>query len=570
MRKSGDKCYQNTLKYLVLGIYFISYLFKSAMPVFANVVLPVDKSDFVEISDYLPVDVDIKYATCQNITGKKLYNTSSACLRKGTADKLKEVCTEIAKKGLHLKVWDAYRPPSVQFKLWDVCHSSNHIANPYKGFSNHSRGSAIDLTLVDSNNNELSMPSGFDDFSAKGDRDYSDVTPIQKANAEYLQEVMSRHGFRALKSEWWHFDDAEHYPVAKSANRNPEKPITIKNSPEKPTINLIHPLKPEITFYSSPLQSLGYNDEATLTLSAIGDNVLGTDPSFTYRGSFSDAYDKYGPGYFFSHVRDVLTKDDLTIANLETTLTNTNQKPDKSFQKAPFFFKGEPGYAHILREEGIEVVDLANNHSMDFLDTGYRDTISALSRANIDSFGYDRSCIVPKKGVKIGFLGYNPLGPLEEGVDIPALKAQIRADIAKLRKNCALVVVSFHWGKENAQQPNQLQVELGHWAIDLGADLVLGHHPHVIQPIEKYNNKYIVYSLGNFCFGGNPNLRNTVTLIFQESFVFQNGILKDSLPPQAIPCSVSSISGHNDYRPTILTGKEKSKVLQFIGLRNEK
>ncbi len=496
------------------------------------------KSDFVNI-DYLPVDLDIKYATASNFTGMRLYPSSAAYLRQGTADKLKAVCDEIAKDGYHLKIWDAYRPPSVQFTMWQQSPDSRYLANPYRGFSNHARGCAVDLTLVDSHNRQLVMPSGFDDFSPKADRNYQDVGAESKANAEYLERVMTKHGFASISTEWWHFDDKDQYPPASQAQP-----------------------QPQLRQADSSADGL-----VTLTISAIGDNVLGSDPRFAYNGSFNDVYDRYGPAYFFEKVKDILNNDDLTIANLETTLTSETRTPNKSFQSAPFFFKGMPGYAHILRAGGVEAVNLANNHTMDYLDQGYYDTIGALYRAQVESFGYDRIAKLTLKGLDTSILGYNVLGPLEQAADIPALKQQIQRDMLKAKQESSLVVVNFHWGRENTPKPDPLQIELSRLAIDYGADLVLGHHPHVIQPIEKYKGKYIVYSLGNFSFGGNPSPWYRDTFIYRQTFAFRDGALVQTLVPEVIPCSVSSLPDRNDYRPTIFTGSEAVRVLRTLNLK---
>lgn len=488
-------------------------------------------SDFVDLSRYIPgIETDIRYATTNNFMHAKVYDSPNAYLRKGTADKLKAVAEEIADLGYHIKIWDAYRPPSVQFKMWDLVHNANYVANPYNGYSNHSRGMAVDLTLVDRNGQELAMPSAFDDFSLRADRNYDDVSSAQADNARYLEDLMKRHGFKPLTTEWWHFDDTTSYDVAQSAN------ISQPPSPRA----IIH---------------------ETLTLSAIGDNTLGTDPSWAYAGSFPEAYDRYGASYFFANVVGVLDKDDLTIANLETTFTKASAKVDKSFQDAAYWFKGDPSYTQILKAGSIEAVNVANNHSMDFETQGFNDTVKALNQAGIYYFGYGHEAIVEKKGVKIGLLGYNALGPVEEGVDLTAFKKEIASEIAKLKQSAQLVVVSFHWGRENSYQQNASQIDLGHFAIDQGADLVLGHHPHVIEPVEEYKGKYIVYSLGNFSFGGNRNPGDKDTFIFRQSFDVVNGEIWRAYKPEAIPASVSSSTNFNDYRPTIVSGSAAQRVL---------
>lgn len=303
-------------------------------------------------------------------------------------------------------------------------------------------------------------------------------------------------------------------------------------------------------------------DKETITISAVGDNTLGTDPSFGYPSSFTQAFDQKGPDYFFSGVKDVFQKDDLTIANLETTLTRATKKSYKGPNGAGFFFKGDPSYTSILKAGSIEAVDVGNNHSMDFLEQGLNDTFNNLQKANIGAFGRGKSYVFETKGIHIGMLGYILLGC--DDAELKQIKEQITEQIAELRKTCQIVVVSFHWGIENEYDPTDLQREFGHYAIDAGADLVIGHHPHVLQPIEKYKDHYVFYSLGNFSFGGIFNPWDRDTAIVQQSFTFANGELWDVSPLNVIPCSISSASWRNDYRPRLVEGEEATRVLRKL------
>ena len=120
---------------------------------------------------------------------------------------------ELKQRGLYLKIWDGFRPPSAQFRLWDVCPDPTYVANPNNGFSSHSRGNTVDITLVNADGRELVMPTGFDDFSKLADRDYSDCSGEAAANAMLLEELMVKHGFKPYAGEWWHFSDTQAYPV---------------------------------------------------------------------------------------------------------------------------------------------------------------------------------------------------------------------------------------------------------------------------------------------------------------------------------------------------------------------
>ena len=170
---------------------------------------------FVRVIDYIPdMAVEPRYATEHNFTGQRIYDFSQVWLRYGTVKKLMAVQEELGQQGLSLKLWDGFRPPSAQFRLWEVFPDPKYVSNPHKGFSSHSRGNTVDITLVDGSGKELQMPSGFDDFSPLADRDYSDCPREAAENARLLEQLMLDHGFRAYSGEWWHFTDTQAYPVA--------------------------------------------------------------------------------------------------------------------------------------------------------------------------------------------------------------------------------------------------------------------------------------------------------------------------------------------------------------------
>jgi len=171
-------------------------------------------TDLVRVRDFIPdILEDIKYATEDNFTGTVIYSFQDVYLRYGTVKKLIAVQEELRILGLGLKIWDGFRPVSAQFKLWDILPDDTYVANPNKGFSNHSRGNAVDLTMVDANGKELEMPTAFDDFSSRADRDYSEIPEMPRAHAELLQQIMERHGFQGYYGEWWHFNDTRRYDV---------------------------------------------------------------------------------------------------------------------------------------------------------------------------------------------------------------------------------------------------------------------------------------------------------------------------------------------------------------------
>ena len=298
----------------------------------------------------------------------------------------------------------------------------------------------------------------------------------------------------------------------------------------------------------------------SLTLSVVGDCTLGTDETFDYDTSLNAYYENYGADYFLQNVKDIFSADDLTIANFEGTLTDSDEREDKTFA-----FKAPASYASILTGGSVEAVNTANNHSHDYGEQSFDDTLAALDDAGIVHFGYDETAVMDVKGIKVGLVG------IYELYDHLEREQQLKDNIAKVKADGAqLIVVIFHWGNETETVPDSNQTTLGRIAIDEGADLVCGHHPHVLQGIETYKGRNIVYSLGNFCFGGNSSPSDMDTMIYQQTFTIDaNGVKKDNVT-NIIPCSISSAAydGYNNYQPTPAEGDEATRILGKINERS--
>lgn len=298
----------------------------------------------------------------------------------------------------------------------------------------------------------------------------------------------------------------------------------------------------------------------SLTLSVVGDCTLGTDETFDYDTSLNAYYENYGADYFLQNVKDIFSTDDLTIANFEGTLTDSDEREDKTFA-----FKAPASYASILTGGSVEAVNTANNHSHDYGDQSFDDTLAALDDAGIVHFGYDETAVMDVKGIKVGLVG------IYELYDHLEREQQLKDNIAKVKADGAqLIVVLFHWGNETETVPDSNQTTLGRIAIDEGADLVCGHHPHVLQGIETYKGRNIVYSLGNFCFGGNSSPSDMDTMIYQQTFTIDaDGVKKDNVT-NIIPCSISSAAydGYNNYQPTPAEGDEATRILGKINERS--
>ncbi|WP_160677769.1 M15 family metallopeptidase [Clostridium sp. C8-1-8] len=170
----------------------------------------------VHVVDYdTSIVIDLRYATDNNFTKKKVYPKDVCLLQKATLDKLIAANNEFKTMGYRIKIWDAYRPPEVQQYFWSIVHDSRFIASPYANWSRHNRGVAVDVTLVDENGNELEMPTGFDEFNVTAYRTSTAMSANAKKNMNLLTSVMEKHGFNPIQTEWWHYDDkdADKYPV---------------------------------------------------------------------------------------------------------------------------------------------------------------------------------------------------------------------------------------------------------------------------------------------------------------------------------------------------------------------
>lgn len=290
-----------------------------------------------------------------------------------------------------------------------------------------------------------------------------------------------------------------------------------------------------------------------VTISAAGDVTLGNTQLQGYEGTFIEQYDKKGSEYFLSDVRSVFSKDDMTLVNFEGVLTEATKKMPKEFN-----LKGRPEFMQILNDGSVECVAFANNHRMDYYEKGSDETVEGFKQYGI-TYAYDeKTAIYEVKGIKIGYISVNTSHDEE-------VLSYVEDGINELKKQGAqAVIVYIHWGIELDHYPQKKHTELGHKFIDMGADIVLGAHPHVLQGIEIYNGKPIVYSLGNFCFGGNKNPKRKNSMIYQQVLTFVNGEFDGKLNAKVIPCTISSVDNRNDFCPTIQSGERKLEILKEL------
>lgn len=297
----------------------------------------------------------------------------------------------------------------------------------------------------------------------------------------------------------------------------------------------------------------------SLTVSAAGDVSLGILQIHDYAGTFREMYDIQGPDYFFKNVKHIFEDDDMTIVNFEGVLTESTDLVEKQYN-----IKGDPAYIEILPQGSIEAVSFGNNHRMDYGQQGSDDTVALFEENNIP-YAYDENLgIYETQGIRIGFVSVN------EVYDGETVEIWLEDGIKQLQEEKVnLIIACCHWGIERESYPTDYQQELGRKCIDWGADLVLGCHPHILQGIEVYNGKFILYSMGNFCFGGNRNPKDKESMIFQQTFTFIDGAKQEDLQAKVIPCYISSVMSRNDYCPTPAEGGDYISILERINTLSE-
>lgn len=290
----------------------------------------------------------------------------------------------------------------------------------------------------------------------------------------------------------------------------------------------------------------------TFTITVAGDTTLGSTDDLRKRDDcFENVAQEKGYGWFFSGLAPLFGADDLTLINFEGTLTEETQKTDKKFN-----FKGPAEYAGIITLGAVEAVNIANNHIIDYGEQGKEDTIANLEAAGLVVSGGGLLGIFEKNGVKVGMTGY--CFPYKNS------KKDISADVKALREaGCQIVVATFHWGSEYQADFTAEQRSIGRAALKAGADIVVGHHPHIVQGIEAYNDSYILYSLGNLVFGGNVDPDDRDAYAARLTFtVYEDHA--DAPELTIVPLRLTELEKGTDYRPVPAEGEEADRIVSRI------
>lgn len=300
----------------------------------------------------------------------------------------------------------------------------------------------------------------------------------------------------------------------------------------------------------TPEPVLQADGSTMITITAVGDVTIGRNVQYSGASIFEKELKKQGGdiNFIFRNVKDIFSEDDLTIANFEGVLADEYTIPSNKKGNS-FLFLGPPSYTEALKNNSVEAVTMENNHVGDFGQDGIDSTIAAMESAGILWANKSHIAYFEAQGIRVAMLAYQTLN---QNISSNELKDLVAEDITIAKQTCDVVTVSFHWGEELDYAPRENQIMLGRAAIDAGADLVLGHHSHRINPIEYYKGRYIVYSLANCSFAGNNKPSDMFTFIFQVRFKVKDGEIVGT-PFRIIPCRISSRKDYNDFAITPLT-----------------
>ena len=301
-----------------------------------------------------------------------------------------------------------------------------------------------------------------------------------------------------------------------------------------------------------------------LTMTFGGDFTIGDNVQASGKSMYEKELDQQDRdiNFVFRNVKDILSADDLTVLNFEGTLTTASRNRYRA--EYNYLFRADPSYVSMLPDNSVEFVTFENNHVMDMGEEGFAETKRVLSDAGVGYASDGDPALFSLYGARIGILAYQTFDGAYD-----RLFTQVPDDIAALKGQGAdIVICAFHWGEELDYYPNDNQQKLAKIAVDGGADLVVGHHSHRINPIEEYKGKYIVYSLANFVFAGNIKPRDMSTFIFQIKFRLKDGEVSTPDGFIIIPARISSNSSYNDLIITPYTRLENIDSVISVLLKN--
>ncbi|MBC6316109.1 CapA family protein [Listeria grandensis] len=302
----------------------------------------------------------------------------------------------------------------------------------------------------------------------------------------------------------------------------------------------------------------GLKQKGVITLTMVGDNSFGTYPETPEHLKFDNVFQKNNGTntYVYKNCLPWFKSDDYTVINAESAFTNATKAEVKMWR-----IKSDPAHVAFLPASGVDAANLANNHTMDYFQVGYDDTLKAFKDNKIPVFNKDMPLITKIGGIETVLLGYDCRSSQQSA----SYLAKIESDVKKYKKPNNLVIVNMHWGVEYRETPVDYQTQYGHAIIDAGADTIMGSHPHRLESVEKYNGKYIVYSMGDFAFGADPTLLSRMTSMFRLRFTEDNGkvVLKNLSIVPTYENSDGSLN-ENNYQPLPVFGDDAKKIVNEL------
>lgn len=327
---------------------------------------------------------------------------------------------------------------------------------------------------------------------------------------------------------------------------------------EMPDIQLSEPSQYQWFYAAAAAYEQGRKQEGMITLTMVGDTSFGTYPETPEHLKFDNVFAKNNGNnlYVFKNCLPWFNSDDFTIINAESAFTTLTKAENKKWR-----IKSDPAHAAFLPASGVEAANLANNHTKDYFEEGYKDTLSAFEANNTDVFDDGMPLVQTIGGIETIFLGYD-CRMSQFSADY---LARIERDVKQYKRPDNLVIVNMHLGVEYRETPVDYQKQFGRAIIDAGADIIMGSHPHRLESVELYDGKYIVYSMGDFAFGADPTLLSRMTSMFRLNFAKENGevVMKGMTIVPTLENSDGSTT-ENNYQPLPVFGEEAENIVNDL------
>jgi len=327
---------------------------------------------------------------------------------------------------------------------------------------------------------------------------------------------------------------------------------------EEPGIELSEPTQYDWFYAAAAAYEQGRKKDGEITLTFVGDNSFGTYPETPEHLKFDNVF-KANSGnnyYVFKNSLPWFNSDDFTIINAESAFTNETKAENKMWR-----IKSDPAHAAFLPASGVEAANLANNHTRDYFEAGYEDTLKAFAENQVAVFNDGMPLNTKIGDIDTVFLGYD----CRMSQQNPEFLARIVEEVKHYKRPDNLVIVNMHWGVEYRETPVEYQTRFGRSVLDAGADIIMGAHPHRLESIENYNGKYIIYSMGDYAFGADPTLLSRKTAMFRLQFAKEDDtvVMKGLSIVPTLENSDGS-TNENNYQPLPVFGKEAEDIINEL------